>query len=94
MCFQSHQAGKKSGVTDAKSAHALAEKIKEKQSRSYSNYKSQRPQEQLQSKEKTPRWLTHPDEFKLQDEDQESLQKDKDAFLNKLKNKKRAGEKE
>lgn len=85
---------KKNGVTDAKSAHALAEKINEKQSRSYSNYKSQRPQVQLQSKEKTPRWLTHPDEFKLQDEDQESLQKDKDAFLNKLKNKKRAGEKE
>ena len=85
---------KKNGVTDAESAHALAQKIKEKQSQSYSTYKSQRPQLQLQSKEKTPRWLTHPDEFKLKDEDQESLQREKDAFLNKLRNKKRAGEKE
>lgn len=89
---------KKNGVTDAKSAHKHAQKIKQKQAQSYTkntnkayHYQNQAP---LQSKEKTPRWLTHPEEFKLADEDQERLAEEREAFLNKLKNKKRAGEKE
>ncbi|MGV3188652.1 replication initiation and membrane attachment family protein, partial [Staphylococcus chromogenes] len=82
---------KKNGVTDAKAAHALAEKIKEKKSRSYSNYKSQRPTVPFQSKEKTTHWITHQEEFKLPDEAQENLQKDKNSFLKNLKKKKRAG---
>ncbi|OSP20544.1 helicase DnaB [Staphylococcus agnetis] len=87
---------KKQQVTDARSAHELAQKIKEKQSQHYSKPRASqyRNKQHLQSLEKTPRWLTHPEEFELKKEDEAHLEKEKQAFLNKLKNKKRAGEKE
>nr|WP_236744750.1 hypothetical protein [Staphylococcus schleiferi] len=44
------------------------------------------------SSEKQPRWITHPEEYQQKEEDQEALAKDREAFLNKLKNKRRAGE--
>ncbi|MCO4328060.1 DnaD domain protein [Staphylococcus hyicus] len=87
---------KKNKVTDARSAHELAQKIKQNQTQSYTKAQPSqyRYKQQMQSLEKTPRWLTHPEEFELKKEDQAHLEKEKTAFLNKLKNKKRAGEKE
>ncbi|MBI5974213.1 replication initiation and membrane attachment family protein [Staphylococcus canis] len=88
---------KKSGVTDARSAYEKAMETQKneelaQQKRHTKNSRTQRSN-YYQRKEKQPRWVTHPEEFEQKSEDQEALAKDREAFLNKLKHKRRAGEK-
>lgn len=87
---------KKSGVTDAKSAYQKAMEIQKNQEKaqqkSYETAKSSKPSKYSKQQPKQPRWITHPEEFEHKEEDQEALAKDKAAFLEKLKNKRRAGE--
>ena len=43
----------------------------------------------LKSKEKTPRWITHPDEFKLKEENDQELETEAQAFKDRLTKKRR-----
>ncbi|WP_244913350.1 DnaD domain protein [Staphylococcus intermedius] len=43
----------------------------------------------MKSKEKTPRWITHPDEFKLKEENDQELETEAQAFIDHLTKKRR-----
>ena len=53
------------------------------------NFKVPSKQQKVQSIEKTPRWITHPEEFKLAEEDTEALEDEVRAFKEHLNNKNR-----
>lgn len=53
------------------------------------NFKVSSKQQKVQSIEKTPRWITHPEEFKLAEEDTEALEDEVRAFKEHLNNKNR-----
>ncbi|WP_281183174.1 replication initiation and membrane attachment family protein [Staphylococcus schleiferi] len=88
---------KKSGVTDARTAYEKAMEVQKNQDNAnQKRFESTAPKQKRgyrqASSEKQPRWITHPEEYQQKEEDQEALAKDREAFLNKLKNKRRAGE--
>ncbi|MBH9580916.1 helicase DnaB [Staphylococcus felis] len=87
---------KKSGVTDAKSAYQKAMEVQKNQeqakNKKYKESSTGKRNNYQHTKEVQPRWITHPEEFEQKNEDQDALAKDRAAFLNKLKNKRRAGE--
>ncbi|NCJ15481.1 DnaD domain protein [Staphylococcus pseudintermedius] len=87
---------KKSGVTDARSAYEKAMEIQKNQEKSkqkrMESYSQNTNGPFYNKKEKQPRWVTHPEEYKQKEEDQEALEKDRAAFLKRLKQKRRAGE--
>ncbi|URY21882.1 hypothetical protein K9F07_12545 [Staphylococcus pseudintermedius] len=86
---------KKSGVTDARSAYEKAMEIQKNQEKSkqkrMESYSQNTNGPFYNKKEKQPRWVTHPEEYEQKEEDQEALEKDRAAFLKRLKQKRSGG---
>lgn len=85
---------KKSGVVDAKTAHQKAMEVQRNEEKVHE--KKRQPQKNYYTKgavyEEKPRWMTHPEEFKSKEEDLDALERDRNAFLEELKQSRKAGD--